>query len=149
VRIFFDFRSQTRDVIVDGAGCGKGGVAPDDVEESFAGDGFTGCLGHQTKHREFLNGQVKFLASSPGGLADEVDFGVTEFELRRGTSLALDTAQQSPHPGEQFLGTKGFDEVIISADVESHYTVLDLAFGGKHQNGDVDREASQLGANGV
>ena len=56
IGVFLELAAKARDVVVHGAGRREGGVAPDDVEKSFTGDGLAGGLGHEAEHRKFLRG---------------------------------------------------------------------------------------------
>jgi hypothetical protein len=54
--IGFEFGAEGGDEVVDGAGAGVGVVAPDGVEEAFAGDGFSGVGGEEAEDAEFFFG---------------------------------------------------------------------------------------------
>ena len=53
----FDFSSERGDEVIDGAGAGVGVVAPDDVEESFAGHGFAFARNEEPEDAEFFGGE--------------------------------------------------------------------------------------------
>ena len=159
-----DFGAEHGDVVIDGAGGGEGAVAPDGIEELFAGDGGAGVFGEEAEDGEFFGGAVKkfggfvgigwvswvsfFVLGAVDGLGGEVDLQVAELEVVEGCLFAAGAAEEGADAGEEFFGAEGFDEVIIGAGIEAFDAVLDHAFGGEEEDGDVAMEFAKFGADG-
>ena len=56
------------------------------------------------------------------------------FRFGRCRVVWLEAAQHCFDPGYQLLGIKGFDHIVVSAQLQSQDLVEDLALGGKHDD---------------
>jgi hypothetical protein len=75
----FEFGAEGGDEIIDGAEAGISLVAPDDIEELLAADGFARTDGEQSKHPDFFVGERMFLAGTGEDATAEVDGGIADF----------------------------------------------------------------------
>ena len=143
-----EFGAERGDVIVYRAGGGECGVTPDDIEESFAGDGLAIGFSEEPEHGELAGGQVQRGAIADGGLSNQVDVNRAESQIVNGFAGCLGTTQQCAHASQQFARTEWFDEIVVGARVEPGNAIFDLALGGEHENGHGNGEPAQLGAEG-
>ena len=95
-----DLGAKHSDVVIDGAGGGEGSVAPDGIEELFAGDGRAGVFGEEAEDGEFLGGAVEGFGCFVGAdwlvglcflvedsahcLGGKIDLNIAELELVEG-----------------------------------------------------------------
>jgi hypothetical protein len=149
VGVLLDLLAQAGNVVVHRARRGERRATPHKVEEPLARDRFARRVGQQAQGRKFLGRQMQFVPPARGPLPDEVHAYITESQRARRAGGFLEAPQQCPHARQQFFRAERLHQIIIRARVESLHAVLDLAFGGEHEDGHRVVQAAQLSADRV
>src|SRR5690242_1064566 len=106
LRIVLDLGPQTGNVLVDRARGGKGGVAPNDIEEPVPRHDLAWILQQQAQHREFLGRQENFLGAAKDALLHKIQAYLSQFDLAEDARLLLHTPPKGADTGEQLLTTE-------------------------------------------
>jgi hypothetical protein len=77
-----------------------------------------------------------------------VDGGGADGEGIRDRGGAFVAAEEGADAGEEFLEREGFDEVVVGAAVEAVDAVVDVAFGGEEEDGEVFSAFAEFAAEG-
>ena len=88
----------------------------------------------ETHDGEFLGRQTKLLILAKSSLLHKIQAHLPEREFSERAAALLDPPQQRADTREQFISAERFEEVIISASIESADSVLNPASGRQHQN---------------
>ena len=95
----------------------------------------TGKRGEQL---ELGSRQIDFLALDQNLVAGDVDDQITEVEHLDGGLIGLmGTTEQGANAGDELARRERLDEIIVGTELEADNTVLDLALGRQHDNGDI------------
>lgn len=144
----FDLLAEADDVFVDGSGRGKGGHAPDPIEEIVPGHHLSGPFDQQRQHREFAGRKWEFLVVVEGPAGGEVDDDVAECDAWGCRRRGVVAAKEGPYAGQEFVATERFGQVVVGTGVQALDAVFDPAAGRQDKDSTSESEAAKLSANG-
>lgn len=133
--MFAEFFAEAFHVSVERASEHGVGVAPDLAEESVAFLDLAVGFDEESEEFEFGGGEVD-------GLACEEEFeGIAFEEEVAGFEAGVDgdlagAFEESADAEEEFAWAEGLGDVVVGAEFEACDAVVDLAFGGEHEDGD-------------
>jgi hypothetical protein len=142
-RIPFELLTELEHLIIDDAGGGEEAIAPDIVEELFAGDDAIDV-------REEVAEELELVCGEGDGCSSTVDLHLLEIydnlaELAtgfvgngrdRGVG-SLGAADGGLNAGQELAGAEGLGDVVIGTDLEKENLVGDLADGAEDDDGAV------------
>ena len=139
---------QPAHVGVHGAAVAHVAVAPDVVEQTFAGQYLAAFFHEGHEEFELDGGQIEFAPDQPHFKSCAVEREGTNFQLLARARSARFFDEQA-EPEDEFARAEGFGQVIVSAQFESGHAVLGAGFGREHddRNPGGDFARAQLTAN--
>jgi hypothetical protein len=141
VEVAVDLGAEAADHDIDDIGLGVEAIVPDVFEDEGFGYGAAGVAHEVFEELELAGLEFDFFAGAVDGAVDEVEFEVGDLE-GGGFCFAVGAADEGLDASEEFTKGERFDEVIITAGLESADAVIDGAFGAEEE----DRGADVLGA---
>ena len=95
----------------------------------------TGKRGEQLK---LGSRQVDFLALDQNLVARDIDDQIAEVEYLDGWLVGLmGTAEQGAYAGDKLARRERLNQIVVGAELKTDNTVLDLALGSQHDDGDI------------
>ena len=139
--MILDLFPEALDVDVYGAGVADVFVAPDVIQQLLSGEYLIGRGRQEIEQLQLLGRHFHRVSHIEDRVVGQVDGEVRVFHEfaclgRRGRRAGwLVPAQHGFYPGHQLFRVKGFDHVIVGAQLQSQHLVKGLALGGQHDDG--------------
>src|SRR4051794_2606585 len=107
------------------------GATPYDVEQDRAREYLPGALEHGRQQSELFGRKLDPLSPTPDLVAERVERDVTGCKNRSVLLFSPGSPGEGPHAGQKLGESEGLGEVVVSAGVQTLYTVFDLVPGGQ------------------
>ena len=140
LRINFQFLPQLRDMNIDRSRMWQASVAPHFPEEGFPRNPFIQVRNEIAQQFEFPGRQLDRKPVAQDLLLFQVDDHVAKRKDRLGQlwRQVVRSAKQGFNARQELRDFKRLKQVIVGADFQSPYAIIEVTSGGDHEDGDID-----------